>query len=99
MGLVLIRVYRPWQGTAFLTSLATDLRRIAVVEQLRHRPTKWGPVFMDVLASVRERDAGSVAVVSYQLGHIHQGSVNSALTQIATNLLLDNPQQNIAIGQ
>jgi sulfite reductase (NADPH) hemoprotein beta-component len=85
--------------TTFLASLATDLRRIAVVEQLRHRPTKWGPVFVDVLASVREREAGSPAVVSYQLGDLPQGSMSSALTQIATNLHLDSPQQNIAIGQ
>jgi sulfite reductase (NADPH) hemoprotein beta-component len=99
MGLVLIRIYRPWQAETFWSSVATDLKKIAVVEQLRHRPTKWGPVFMDVLTSSRERKTGPVSVVSYHLGHLPERSVSSALTQIATNLLLDSPQQNIAIGQ
>ena len=99
MGLILIRIYRPWQAATFGASVPTNLKRIAVVEQLRHRPTKWGPVFMDVLTSSREHVEGPACVVSYHLGHLPQGSVGPALTQIAVNLLLDSPQQNIAIGQ
>ena len=99
MGLVLVRLYRPWIGSACSDVLPETVKTIAVVEQLRHRPTKWGPVFLDVLASCRGHAGSRVNVVAYQLGQLSSDSVDAALKSIATNLLSDSPQQNAIIGQ
>jgi sulfite reductase (NADPH) hemoprotein beta-component len=99
MGLVLVRFYRPWLASAFLASIPRDLKRMAIVEQLRHRPTKWGPVFMDILTSSRAQADTKLTLVSYQLGRLNPDSIVAAVKVIATNLQSDDPQQNITIGQ
>ena len=97
-GLIVIRLYRPWQPLDFWTAMPRAVRKIAVVEQLRHRPTKWGPLFMDVLTASKSSTHSHVSVISYQLGQLVQESIPSALKQIATNLHMDSPQQNLTIG-
>ena len=99
MGLILVRLYRPWLASTFLASIPRDLKRMAIVEQLRHRPTKWGPVFFDILTSSREQANTQLTLVSYQLGRLHPDSMAAALKVIATNLKSDAPQQNVTIGQ
>jgi sulfite reductase (NADPH) hemoprotein beta-component len=97
-GLIIIRLYRPWLPLEFWSAVPNSVRKIAVVEQLRHRPTKWGPVFMDVLTASRSGAPNQVSVISYQLGQLDYGSAPAALTHIATNLESENPQQNLSIG-
>jgi sulfite reductase (NADPH) hemoprotein beta-component len=98
IGLILVRLYRPWLASAFLDSIPKDLTKIAVVEQARHRPTKWGPVFIDVLTSSRALTEKQLTFVSYQLGRLAPDSIPAALNAVANNLLSDEPQQNITIG-
>lgn len=98
MGLIIVRLYRPWRASAFLECIPKDLKKMAVVEQLRHRPTKWGPVFIDALTSSRAHENTQLTLVSYQLGRLNPDSVPAALKTVATNLRSDNPQQNITIG-
>ena len=99
MGVILVRVYRPWLSSAFLGSIPRDLKRMAIVEQLRHRPTKWGPVFIDILTSSRAQADIQLTLVSYQLGRLNPGSMAAALKVIVANLQSDDPQQNMTIGQ
>ena len=99
MGLILVRFYRPWLASRFLASIPRDLKRMAIVEQLRHRPTKWGPVFIDILTSSRAQADTKLTLVSHQLGRLNPDSMAAALKIIARNLQSDDPQQNITIGQ
>jgi sulfite reductase (NADPH) hemoprotein beta-component len=98
MGIIIVRLYRPWFGSALWDSIPPGLKKIAVVEQLRHRTTKWGAVFMDVLTSSRARAAPPPTIVSYQLGRLSEESLSETLAHIATNLQMVNPQHNVRIG-
>jgi len=99
MGLILIRLYRPWADSALSDVLPRTLKKIAVVEQLHCRATKWGPIFLDVLASCRGYVGSPVEVVACQLGKLSSDSVSASLARVATNILSGNPQQNAIIGQ
>ena len=99
MGLILIRLYRPWVSLAFSDVLPETVKTIAVIEQLRYRPTKWGPIFLDVLASCRGHAESRIKVVAYQLGQLSVDSVPVALKNVAINLQSESPQQNTVIGQ
>ena len=99
MGLIFIRLYRPWVGLAFSDILPTTLKKIAVIEQLRYRPTKWGPIFLDVLASCRGHAESRIKAVAYQLGQLSPDSIPMALNNVAINLQSESPQQNTVIGQ
>ncbi|KAI4261702.1 MAG: hypothetical protein L6R42_003104 [Xanthoria sp. 1 TBL-2021] len=99
-GLITARLYRPWNGLHLAESLPTSVRRIAVLEQIRRKTTKWGPLLLDVLTSLRTRPSasGSIMVVGHQLGYIEPATVHQALRGIFQNLSLATPYQNLEVG-
>ncbi|KAL8893341.1 MAG: hypothetical protein Q9192_005363 [Flavoplaca navasiana] len=99
-GLITARLYRPWNGPRLAESLPTSVRRVAVLEQIRRKTTKWGPLLLDVLTSLRAKPSasGSVLVVGHHLGYIEAATVHQALRGIFQNLSLETPYQNLEIG-
>lgn len=98
-GLILIRVYRPWLPLKLRNSIPETLTRVGVLEQLQHRTTRWGPVFMDVLTSAHLSGHVPIQVVSYQLGQYNPDSIGAVLSRVVSNLQLDTPRQNLIIGE
>ncbi|CAL8578298.1 Sulfite reductase [NADPH] subunit beta, variant 2 [Xanthoria parietina] len=99
-GLITARLYRPWNGLHLAESLPASVRRIAVLEQIRRKTTKWGPILLDVLTSLRTKPSagGSIMVVGHQLGYIEPATVHQALRGIFQNLSLATPYQNLEVG-
>lgn len=99
-GLITARLYRPWNGPQLAESLPASVKRIAVLEQIRRKTTKWGPLLLDVLTSLRTGPSvsGSLLVVGYQLGYIEAATVHQALKGIFQNLTSDDPYQNLKVG-
>jgi sulfite reductase (NADPH) hemoprotein beta-component len=100
LGIVTARLYRPWLGLQLADSLPRSIKRIAVLEQIWRKTTKWGPVLLDILMSLR---AGPSAlqpplVVGYHLGYIARSTVRQALKGITQNLNSAAPVQNLEIG-
>ncbi|KAL8949963.1 MAG: hypothetical protein Q9222_003974 [Ikaeria aurantiellina] len=99
-GLITARLYRPWIGMHFSGSIPTSVKRIAVLEQIRRKTTKWGPVLLDVLMSTRSGPSatGAPLVVGHQLGYIEPATVRQALRGIFQNLNSPKPIQNLEVG-
>ncbi|KAL8862160.1 MAG: hypothetical protein Q9178_001616 [Gyalolechia marmorata] len=99
-GLITARLYRPWNGPQLAESLPASVKRIAVLEQIRRKTTKWGPLLLDVLTSLRmgSSASGSPLVVGHQLGYIEPATVHQALRGIFQNLNSDEPLQNLEVG-
>ncbi|KAL8807304.1 MAG: hypothetical protein Q9182_000809 [Xanthomendoza sp. 2 TL-2023] len=99
-GLVTARLYRPWNGPQLVASLPLSVRGIAVLEQIRRKTTKLGPVLLDVLTSLRAGAStnGSPLIVGHQLGYIEPATVRQALRGIFQNLASPTPIQNLEVG-
>ncbi len=97
-GLITARLYRPWLGAKLLEVIPKSVKRIAVLEQVSRKTTKWGPVLIDVLTSVKGRLGGVEAVVGHQLGYIAPDTIQQALKGIFQNLASDKPLQNLEVG-
>jgi len=99
-GLITARLYRPWLGTLLKDYIPQSLRRIAVLEQVRRKTTRWGPLFLDLLTSLNSSSGGGVApiLVSYQLRYLEPATTRQALSGIFSNLLSKSPIQNLEIG-
>ena len=99
-GIVTARLYRPWLGSSLIESMPRSVRRIAVLEQIRKKTVKWGPVLMDVLTSLRTGPSTSVTptIVGHQLGHIEPATARQALRGIFQNLNSPSPIQNLEVG-
>ncbi|MCJ1311295.1 hypothetical protein MMC25_004966 [Agyrium rufum] len=100
VGIVTARVYRPWLSEELVASLPSSVAKLAVLEQFRRKTTKWGPVFLDVLTSLKTGSRGGKAstIVGHQLQHLQPATVRQALRGILQNLRSPNPIQNLEIG-
>ena len=100
VGLMTVRLYRPWLGSSLGAELPQSVRRIAVLEQSHRRTTKWGPLLLDLLTSlnVTSRLASPPLVVGYQLGYLHPSATRQALNGIFSNLHSESPVQNLEVG-
>ena len=100
LGLITARLYRPWLGNGLIESLPNSIRRIAVLEQIRRKTTKWGPVLLDILMSLKigPNAAEAPLIVGHQLGYLEPATVRQALKGISQNLNSASPIQNLEIG-
>ncbi|KAF2103278.1 thiamine diphosphate-binding protein [Rhizodiscina lignyota] len=98
VGLISARLYRPWMGGALTAILPRSVKKVAVLEQVRRKTTKWGPLLLDMLMSLKAAGNAGPQIVGYQLGYIDSSTVQQALRGIFQNLLSDSPIQNLQIG-
>jgi len=98
-GLIVPRLYRPWLGAKLLQAIPQSVKRVAVLEQVSRKTTKWGPVLLDVLSSVKSAAGGVETIVGHQLGYISKETVKQALRGVFQNLTADKPVQNLEVGE
>ena len=99
-GMITARLYRPWLGAKLLDIIPKSVERLAVLEQVSRKTTKWGPLLIDVLTSVKSSPGGGVStIVGHQLGYIAPETMGQALKGVFQNLSLDKPLQNLEIGK
>jgi sulfite reductase (NADPH) hemoprotein beta-component len=97
-GIITVRLYRPWLGASLAPKLPQTIKKIAVLEQVRRKTTKWGPLLLDLLMSLKSSGPNSPSIVGYQLGYINESTATQALRGVFQNLLSDSPVQNLQIG-
>ncbi|KAM3424703.1 hypothetical protein BST61_g6690 [Cercospora zeina] len=99
VGLITPVLYRPWLPERLAESLPKSIKKIAVLEQIKRKTTKWGPILLDLLMSLKASSQGaSPLIVGYQLGYIEYSTVTQALSGIFQNLTSKSPIQNLKIG-
>ncbi|KAH8202990.1 hypothetical protein TruAng_002824 [Truncatella angustata] len=97
-GMITARLYRPWLGAKLIEAIPKSVTRIAVLEQVSRKTTKWGPLLIDVLTSVKSGFGGVEHIVGYQLGYIAPETVSQALRGVFQNLTSPKPLQNLEVG-
>ena len=100
VGIITARLYRPWLGTKLIESIPPTIKRIAVLEQIRRKATKWGPILLDLLSTLKtgSSTAGVPLIVGHQLGYIEPATARQALRGIFQNLNSPSPVQNLEVG-
>lgn len=99
VGLITPVLYRPWLSSRLSEVLPKSVKKIAVLEQVRRKTTKWGPILLDVLSSLKSQPTtNDPRIVGYQLGYIEYTTVTQALSGIFQNLLSEAPIQNLEVG-
>lgn len=99
-GIITARIYRPWLGAQLIKAIPQSVKRIAVLEQIRRKTTKWGPVLLDILTSLKAgpSNVATTLIVGHQLGFIEPATVRQALRGVFQNLRSPNPVQNLEVG-
>lgn len=69
LGLLKVRLYRPWSDTDLLATLpSATIKRIAVLEPSHDFTCTWNPLFLDVAAAYQTAEDNDVEIVSGQYG-------------------------------
>lgn len=98
-GIITARLYRPWLGSKLTAAIPKSVKRIAVLEQIRRKTTKWGPLLLDLLTTLKSGPGGGVeTIVGHQLGYIAPDTVRQALRGVFQNLRSEKPIQNLEVG-
>lgn len=99
-GIITARLYRPWVGSKLLDSVPSTVKKIAVLEHIRRKTTKWGPVLLDILTSLKTGSSSSESpkIVGHQFGYIEAATARQALRGIFQNLKSVSPIQNLEVG-
>ncbi|KAK4189261.1 putative sulfite reductase [NADPH] subunit beta [Podospora australis] len=98
-GIIAPRLYRPWLGAKLIEALPKSVKKVAVLEQVSRKTTKYGPVLIDVLTSVKSAFGGVESIVGYQLGYVTKATIKQALDGVFQNLALEKPVQNLEVGE
>lgn len=100
VGLITPTLLRPWLAERLIESLPRSVRKLAVLEQIKRKTTKWGPILLELLTSLKSSAEFEKLplVVGYQLGFIEYTTVTQALSGIFQNLLSKKPIQNLEVG-
>lgn len=99
VGLLTPRLYRPWLGSVVIEALPKSVKRVAVLEQNHRKTTKWGPLLLDILSTLKSGLGSVQTIVGYQLGYITSQTVHQALRGVVQNLTSDKPIQNLPVGK
>ncbi|KAI6710725.1 hypothetical protein JHW43_006731 [Diplocarpon mali] len=98
-GIITARLYRPWLGSKLLETIPKSIKRIAVLEQIRRKTTKWGPLLLDLLTTLKSGPGGGVEIiVGHQLGYVEPKTIQQALRGVFQNLMSEKPIQNLEVG-
>jgi sulfite reductase (NADPH) hemoprotein beta-component len=98
-GVITARLYRPWLGVKLIETIPKSIKRIAILEQIRRKTTKWGPILLDLLTTLKSGPGGGVeTIVGHQLGYISPETVRQALRGVFQNLKSKKPIQNLEVG-
>ena len=98
-GVITARLYRPWLGSKLIEAIPKSIKRLAVLEQIRRKTTKWGPLLLDLLTTLKAGPGGGIeTIVGHQLGYIAPEAVGQALRGVFQNLKSEKPIQNLEVG-
>ncbi|CAK7198129.1 Sulfite reductase [NADPH] subunit beta [Sporothrix eucalyptigena] len=97
-GVLVPRLYRPWLAAKLIEAIPKSVKRIAVLEQISRKTTKWGPTLLDVLTAVKSGPGGVETIVGYHLGYLTSETIDQALRGIHQNLTAAKPVQNLEVG-
>ncbi|CAG8610445.1 6876_t:CDS:1, partial [Cetraspora pellucida] len=101
IGVIRIRIYRPWSENHFLANIPKTIQRVAVLEQVVARTTKWTPLYLDVISTFQNHalwSGESPAVISGKYGIFDKESIDTNITSLLESFESDDLRQNFIVG-
>jgi len=63
VGLVKVRLYRPWVSDAFVKALPKTAKKVAVLDRTKEPGSLGDPLYLDVAATLREAGLNDIVLV------------------------------------
>ena len=98
VGLVKVRLYRPWSSEAILKVIPKTAKKIAVLDRTKEPGSLGEPLYLDVAATLREAGLNDIKLVGGRYGLGSKDTPPSSVFAVYTELEKDAPKNRFTIG-
>ena len=98
VGLVKVRLYRPWVSSALLKVLPTTAKKVAVLDRTKEPGSLGEPLYLDVATTLREAGKNDVILTGGRYGLGSKDTPPSSVFAIYKELEKDDPKSRFTIG-
>ncbi len=95
VGLVLVRLYRPWVSSALLKVLPKTAKKIAVLDRTKEPGSLGEPLYLDVATTLREAGMNDVVLTGGRYGLGSKDTPPSSVFAIYTELEKADPKPSL----
>ena len=98
VGLVKVRLYRPFVTEKFVAALPETVKKIAVLDRSKETGSVGEPVYLDVVTALNQAGRGDIRVVGGRYGLSSKDTTPGQFIAVYDNLKLENPKNSFTIG-
>ncbi|MBD3306009.1 pyruvate:ferredoxin (flavodoxin) oxidoreductase, partial [candidate division KSB3 bacterium] len=98
VGLIKVRVYRPWSAAHFFKALPDTVKKIAVLDRTKEPGSLGEPMYEDVLSTLYEHGKNEIWVVGGRYGLSSKEFTPSMVKAVYSNLDADIPKNHFTVG-
>ena len=98
VGLIKVRLYRPWSSKAILKVLPKTAKKIAVLDRTKEPGSLGEPLYLDVATTLREAGLNDITLVGGRYGLGSKDTPPSSVFAVYKELEKDEPKHRSTIG-
>lgn len=98
VGLVKVRLYRPWSPKSLLKVLPKSVKKIAVLDRTKEPGSLGEPLYLDVAATLREAGMNDIVITGGRYGLGSKDTPPSSIFAVYKELEKDEPKSRFTIG-
>ena len=98
IGLIKVRLYRPWVSSALLKVLPKTVKKIAVLDRTKEPGALGDPLYLDVAVTLREAGLNDIILTGGRYGLGSKDTPPSSVFAVYTELKKDAPKSRFTIG-
>jgi pyruvate-ferredoxin/flavodoxin oxidoreductase len=98
VGVLTVRLYRPFPAEALLAALPSSVRRIAVLDRTKEPGSLGEPLFLDVVAALAEDDRPMPRVIGGRYGLSSKEFTPGMVAAVFEELTAEQPRRRFTVG-
>ena len=98
VGLIKVRLYRPWSSQAILKVLPKTVKKIAVLDRTKEPGSLGEPLYLDVATTLREAGLNDIILTGGRYGLGSKDTPPSSVFAVYKELEKDEPKARFTIG-
>jgi pyruvate-ferredoxin/flavodoxin oxidoreductase len=98
VGLVTVRLFRPFPADAFVAALPRTVRAVAVLDRTKEPGAPGEPLYHDVVAVLAEHGRHAVPVIGGRYGLASKEFTPAMVRAVFTELAVSSPRRHFTVG-
>ena len=98
VGLVKVRLFRPWSSEHFLAAIPDTVKKIAVLDRTKEPGSQGEPLYQDVVMALAKCGCNNVQVIGGRYGLGSKDTTPASFFAVYEELAKDEPKEEFTLG-